>query len=187
MFVTFANGKTWSVDDNVVSAVVDISLADIIDHDHEWFLDAIADLAVGDVRLMDIGYETIGSFDDMVRLRVSGDVSEIFNDQDGDIKILDSAAEFCAALGRQFGWNDVETTHARNTAAVTYDNECVIPLANGRELRCPASPEACDYIRLVEGGHELMYWSSDEWAEDPGDVMGAILGSAHIARADTAI
>jgi hypothetical protein len=61
--------------------------------------------------------------------------------------------------------------------------ECVIPLANGRELRCPAYPLECSYVRIVgASGKEIAYWASEEWAEDAEVVMGAILGAAKGGR-----
>lgn len=62
-----------------------------------------------------------------------------------------------------------------------YGEECVIALISGREIRCPASPEDCSYVRITAPGIiplELGYWSSDEWGEAPAEVMGAILGAA---------
>ena len=77
------------------------------------------------------------------------------------------------------GWSEVETQHARDNRDAMYDNETVIRLANGREIRSPAAPEPASYVRIVQAGHELAYWVSDEWKEDPECVMGAILGCAH--------
>lgn len=62
--------------------------------------------------------------------------------------------------------------------------ECVIELANGRTIRTDtyqANPGGSSYVRICEAdGSELGYWISDEWAEDPQGVMGAILGAANI-------
>lgn len=63
-----------------------------------------------------------------------------------------------------------------------YGEECVIALVSGREIRCPASPTDCSYVRITAPAIvplELGYWSSDEWGEAPAEVMGAILGAAH--------
>ncbi|MEC4339642.1 hypothetical protein VPH13_13040 [Stenotrophomonas pavanii] len=62
-----------------------------------------------------------------------------------------------------------------------YGEECVIALISGREIRCPASPKDCSYVRITAPGIiplELGYWSSDEWGEAPAEVMGTILGAA---------
>lgn len=186
MYVKFSNGKIWSVEGNYLTAIVEISLADIIDQNLDEFLDTIAEEAVGDIRLMDISYEAIGGGDDTVRLQVGGDVSEILNDADGDdVGIIESPDVAFSALAKHFAWSVAELAHARATATVSYRDECVIPLANGRELHCPAAPGSCDYVRVVEAGYELMYWSADEWGSDPADVMGAILGLAHAAGASS--
>jgi hypothetical protein len=59
--------------------------------------------------------------------------------------------------------------------------ECVIELANGGSIRCPAYPDDVDYVRVCDAkGDEIAYWSVDEWAEEPGLVMGAFLGCAYM-------
>lgn len=82
-------------------------------------------------------------------------------------------------LGEKFGWNDVEIDHALDNIDTEYEDECIVKLANGREIRTPAYPEDCSYVRIVQEGFELAYWISDEWADDPEIVMGAIMGCAH--------
>ena len=58
-------------------------------------------------------------------------------------------------------------------------NECVIELANGNALRCPAYPAPCSYVRVTNReGRETSYWDRDEWERAPDEVMGAILGAA---------
>lgn len=64
-----------------------------------------------------------------------------------------------------------------------YGPECVLFVENsGREIRCPAYPEECSYVRVCErDGTEVAYWNVDEWAEGAtqgAEVMGAILGAA---------
>jgi hypothetical protein len=59
-----------------------------------------------------------------------------------------------------------------------YPPECVINLETGCELRCPAHPDPCEYVRIVDPMvGEVAYWDSAEWAEDPMGVMGAIIGA----------
>ena len=73
--------------------------------------------------------------------------------------------------------SDFEKTHAEN-APSDYDNECVIISLGGRKLKSPSYPEECSYIRVTDrADHEIAYWTSNEWAEDPEIVMGAILGA----------
>lgn len=56
--------------------------------------------------------------------------------------------------------------------------ECVVKTEGGRELRCPAFPEECSYVRVTEDdGTEVAYWTYTEWEEDPQEVMGAIIGA----------
>lgn len=50
------------------------------------------------------------------------------------------------------------------------------------EVRVPAYPTECEYVRVVhnrgEGNViEKAYWDSDEWQESPAEVMGAIMGA----------
>jgi hypothetical protein len=62
-----------------------------------------------------------------------------------------------------------------------YGEEGSIDLAWGGKIRFPTYETAplCDYVRIVDGtGRELVYWNSDEWANEPGLVMGAIMGLA---------
>ncbi len=55
--------------------------------------------------------------------------------------------------------------------------ECVIHVIGGKELRSPAFPGECDYVRVVDDdGEELGYWHADEFAEDPQDTLGALMG-----------
>lgn len=89
-----------------------------------------------------------------------------------------------AEAAKRFQWDDVLLAHARDSADCDYGDECVIQLANARELRCPPGDKACDYVRITEAGHELMYWSSDEWRAAPEEVMGAILGLARASHLD---
>lgn len=56
--------------------------------------------------------------------------------------------------------------------------ECVVKLPTGHELRTPAHPKPCVYVRIVDSvGNERVYWDSLEWQEDPEGVMGAIVGA----------
>lgn len=76
-------------------------------------------------------------------------------------------------------WSDVERQHALANIGNEYGDECILELANGRAIHTPAYPESCSYVRIVQSGFELSYWTSEEWAEDAEGVMGAILGCAH--------
>lgn len=55
--------------------------------------------------------------------------------------------------------------------------ETVIQLDVDLEIRCPASPAECTYVRVLDKeGVEVAYWDCAEWEEDPTGVMGAIMG-----------
>ena len=60
-------------------------------------------------------------------------------------------------------------------------NEQIIPLPNGRTLRCgPGEAHQWGgYVRVCDiDGNEIAYWDKQEWAEDPECVMGAIFAAA---------
>ena len=83
------------------------------------------------------------------------------------------------ALATQHGWSASELLHAKATAACanSWGSECVVVTQNGRELRSPPYPEPCSYVRVVQNGFQLGYWNSDEWREEPEDVIGAVVGA----------
>lgn len=59
-----------------------------------------------------------------------------------------------------------------------WPNESSVALPGGWELRCPAYPEECSYVRILNrDGREVGYWNEDEWRLDPAEVMGAIVGA----------
>jgi hypothetical protein len=61
-----------------------------------------------------------------------------------------------------------------------YRAECVLVAANSSQLRCPAAGQPVDYVRVCAAdGDELVYWICDEFAEDPQEVCGALLGLLH--------
>lgn len=68
-------------------------------------------------------------------------------------------------------------TRTSNGPVLDYGDEAIIPLGD-KQIRCPAHPAECDYVRITDlNGGELVYWLSTEWAEAPQEVMGAILGA----------
>lgn len=74
-----------------------------------------------------------------------------------------------------------EVPNALESARGVYGDECIIELSNGREIRGPAHPAECSYVRITVPGIvplELAYWISDEWRDAPAEVMGALLGAA---------
>lgn len=90
-----------------------------------------------------------------------------------------SGDELVRALMDQYGLQDFEAQHAVENLDTTYDNECVLGIQNSpRQIRTPAHPEECSYVRVVLDGYELAYWTAEEWAQDAAVVMGAIIGAA---------
>lgn len=66
----------------------------------------------------------------------------------------------------------------------------VVQGRDGRQVRCPAHPAPCDYIRIVRPDPnpnvkpaELAYWHVDEWfsvdveLRESVETMGAIMGA----------
>lgn len=105
-------------------------------------------------------------------------------------KALDVLASLC---GRQ-DWNalsqalspegvdamlgDFEREHAADAAGDAYGEEHMLVAHTGFQLRYSAETEMVDYVRVCDPlGREIVYWTSNEWAEDPQLVMGAMLGA----------
>lgn len=63
-----------------------------------------------------------------------------------------------------------------------YGPEGYLKLPWGGELRFEAYSDEqpfCTYLRIVDTkGKEIAYWNIDEWKEDEGIVIGAIMGMA---------
>lgn len=79
-------------------------------------------------------------------------------------------------LKANYGLDEFELSHAISAAEAEYENEIVIPMGL-REMRVPAHPLECNYVRFCVDGVELSYWAAEEWATAPAEVMGAIIGS----------
>ena len=64
-----------------------------------------------------------------------------------------------------------------------YPSEAVLVTAAGqRQLRVDAAGGEISYVRVCgREGDELVYWSVDEWAENPELVCGALLGALNDA------
>lgn len=85
-------------------------------------------------------------------------------------------------LADGLGVSLADLPHVLGSVGNEYGEECVIGLVSGREIRCPADPKDCSYVRITAPGVtplELAYWTSDEWGDAPAEVMGAILGAAN--------
>jgi hypothetical protein len=66
-----------------------------------------------------------------------------------------------------------------NSETLDYGPECAATItATTQVLRFSAAPQECDYVRITAAeGKELLYWTSDEWREEPEEVIGALLGA----------
>lgn len=64
-----------------------------------------------------------------------------------------------------------------------YGDESVIVAVGKYQVRTPAFPADCDYVRVVKvvgkKEYECVYWNSDEWQEkeDGAGAMGALMGA----------
>jgi len=73
---------------------------------------------------------------------------------------------------------------ANETGSSGYGPEVVLRVHTGFQLRTPAHPTPCSYLRVCDPlGREIAYWVSDEWRDDPEGVIGAVIGA--LARGDS--
>lgn len=191
-YIRFANGKVWEVTDNVARTFVRLDLSDIVEGDSlqdnlEAFLDRLADESVADARFTDIRYTVIAHNDGELTFECFANVEDILADIEPDSTDVATANvdEHFACLAEFFGWDTVEARHAQDylddgdDVAAMAASECVVRIANGRELRSPAYPAACEYVRITSAGYEIAYWDHQEWRHDPQVVMGALIAVAH--------
>ena len=57
--------------------------------------------------------------------------------------------------------------------------EAVVKLSNGLELRCPAYPARCEYVRVTtaNGINEIVYYDELEFEEDAAGTLGSLMGA----------
>ena len=67
-----------------ITGRVNVGLEFIIDNDFEGFLDELSQKLINDVRLMDISYKVVGvkPKEDTLIIEVTGDVSQLLNDEE---------------------------------------------------------------------------------------------------------
>lgn len=69
---------------------------------------------------------------------------------------------------------------------VSPSHEFWVPLPGGGYFvfeSAEANPNGTSYVRVVDArGGEVAFWISDEWAEEPEHVMGAICGAMSAVR-----
>lgn len=68
-------------DNNYIRGIVKVELSDLIENDLDGFLDLISEKLTRSPLLMDIGYEPVSVFEEELYLLVSGDVSEILDEE----------------------------------------------------------------------------------------------------------
>jgi hypothetical protein len=63
-----------------------------------------------------------------------------------------------------------------------------LKLKNGRSIVCDSAednPEGVSFVQVLDAdGEEVAYWDSQEWADEPIEVMGAIMGALAGGNAD---
>ena len=100
-------------------------------------------------------------------------------DEDFEIIKLDHP-DLPKMLAKEMGYPENVIHHALATMSSQddYKDECIIDIdGTNRSVRSPSYPSECDYIRVVDNGLEIGYWSSDEFAEAPVEVLGAMMGA----------
>lgn len=76
-------------------------------------------------------------------------------------------------LADYHGWTQEELAHAISVLDSVYGPENAVKLKDGREIRWPSAD--CNYVRVVQSGFELAYWSSVDWRFASEKTMAAIL------------
>lgn len=96
----------------------------------------------------------------------------------GDVEVVETDEEKLAAAGVS---NPFEVAHALDNLDMGYGDETIVHTASGRELRCPAPPRRCEYVRVavqIDGRtYETACWRRNEWCRAPSEVMSAIVGA----------
>ncbi|MBK6616673.1 hypothetical protein [Ottowia sp.] len=181
-WMKFGNNRVWQVgSDGSIEGLVMVPGYEDLD-DIEARNDAVSEAVTGSiVGLMGFSVTHIGG--GMVRF--GGSVEELLNSEDGEevpLPIDVHGKDFLVFLAMQYGLLNIEAEHAVSAMGDEYEQEIVIQLANGRELRSRCTDAGCDYVRICIGGLELAYWVEDEWQQAPAEVMGALIGAMMNSR-----
>lgn len=176
-FIKTKNEKVWQFNDGIIKGVV--ALVAHESTNFESFLDQVSEAATGSiVGLSDFSYTRLGQ--GYVQFEGAYTPDE---DDDNPVVTFDASHPGLAELlAKQYGISVLEAEHALDNVDNDYGQECVVKaFGNNRELRSPAYPDACSYVRVVLQGTdlELAYWTEEEWASDPAVVMGAVIGALH--------
>lgn len=173
-WVKFPNGKAWRIDENGW-AEGSVVVSNYEDFDSlEGRLDAIAEEVTGSsAGLTNFSYRYRGN--DIIAF--CGDVSDMLESE--ETTQLTEFFSLYQTLKAQYGLSDIEVEHALDTLGNQYPNECTLEIGGSyRQIRCPAFPDECSYIRIVVDSLEIAYWDKGEWHTAPAEIMGAIIGAA---------
>jgi len=180
-FIRFPEGQVFKINDQKEFSGT-VVVPNYEGFDYESRLDAIAEaVSPGFVGLSSFSFRYLG--DDHVSVTcVAGELPddpEEWVEEGCELLTADSPA-LRELLKAQYGLSDLEVDHALASLGNEYGDECVNQnVGSARQVRTPAHPCECDYVRVVVDDLEIAYWVSDEWADDPENVMGAIFGAFH--------
>ena len=178
-FVLMPNGKVWegNIKEYAISGMVEIFESRDEDKEED-FSSELSEAVTGSISgLTNFTYHCISGN----HVTFSGNFDELEDDELAKCRQLDLARLIdlnilAEALKAQYGLTELDVQHALMALGAVYVNESVC--ARGvREIRFPAYPDECDYVRITVQGFEIAYWVSDEWKEAPIEVMGAIMGA----------
>lgn len=175
-FVQFPNGKVWRVEDRpeggrMEGTVLVPGFSYLKSRPNGVTLAEVSEVVTGSPQgLVDFVFVDKGN--DVVAFR------GYQGDNRGAKELAAYSPELALALMRQYDLTAVEVDHALGNLDNEYGKELAIPVQGcWRQIRCPAYPQECDYVRVVVDGYEVAYWTSEEWQESPKLVMGAFLGA----------
>lgn len=185
-YIKFPNNKVWPVDEfSRVSCVVRADAAE----------NAVSQDALNDAISEAVTGSSIGLTDIVISARggnffeVNASVADMLPEDDADLAdegmaiVTPGTPEFAQLIAEQFGLTDFEAAHAAAALGTEYGAEgSLIIHGTNREIRFPAHPEECTYVRVLAGGIEVAYWVDGEWSEDPAVVMGALMGAASASK-----
>lgn len=179
-FIRFPEGQVFKINDQKEFSGT-VRVPNYEGHDSESLMDAIAEaISPGFVGLSGFSYRYLG--DDLVSVTcLAGELSDDPDEweEEGCELLTADSPGLREALKAQYGLSDHEVDHALASLGNEYGDECVTQnVGSVRQIRTPAYPSECDYVRVVVDDLEIAYWVSDEWADDPETVMGAIFGAA---------
>lgn len=175
----FSNNKVWAIASGMLEGTVRVELS-LLGSGMEAFLDAVSEAVTGStVGLEGITWRIVGP--NTVRFGAAVNI-EALSESELPFAVSDEDKNLASLLKSQYGLSEEEARHAveyeRAGSGQTSQEETVVELCNGKQLRCPANPASCSYIRVVIDGFETAFWSDDEFELDTAVVMGSLMGAA---------